>query len=142
MTELELYKELGILTKDKGRWKESIPYVSSLLTHDSVKIQAKSLWLLGVMGLVYPLSVQDAVPVIASFFDSPEPLLRERAINALGRIGRGDYSLIEPYWTDLFHFASVEEPKARLAFIWASENIATNTPSAPTAGRVTCAGQR
>ena len=24
MTELELYKELGILTKDKGRWKENI----------------------------------------------------------------------------------------------------------------------
>ena len=43
MTELELYKELGILTKDKGRWKENIPYVSSLLTHESLKIQAKAL---------------------------------------------------------------------------------------------------
>ena len=40
MTEAELYKDLGILTKEKDRWKESIPYVSSLLTHDSVKIQA------------------------------------------------------------------------------------------------------
>ena len=49
-------------------------------------------------------------------------------MNALGRIGRGDYSMIEPYWTDLFRFASDEEPKVRLAFIWASENIATNTP--------------
>jgi len=83
MTEAELYKELGILTKDKDRWKESIPYVSSLLTHDSVKIQAKALWLLGEMGLVYPQSVQNAVPSIASFLDSPEPLLRERAVNAL-----------------------------------------------------------
>ena len=128
MTETELYKELGALTKDKDRWQESIPYVSSLLTHDSVKIQAKALWLLGEMGLVYPQSVQDTVPTIAPFLDSPEPLLRERAVNAIGRIGRGDYSLIKPYWTDLFHFASVEEPKARLAFIWASENIATNTP--------------
>ena len=27
MTEAELYKELGALTKDKGRWKESISYV-------------------------------------------------------------------------------------------------------------------
>jgi len=62
MTEAELYKELGALTKDKGRWKESISYVSSLLTHDSVKIQAKALWLLGEMGLMYPQSVQDAVP--------------------------------------------------------------------------------
>ena len=128
MTEAELYKELGTLTKSKEKWKESIPYVSSLLTHDSVKIQAKALWLLGEMGLMYPQSVQDTVPAIVSFLDSPEPLLRERAVNALGRIGRGSYSLIEPYWTDLFRFASDEEPRVRLAFIWASENIATNTP--------------
>ena len=128
MSESELYKELGVLTKDRDRWKESIPYVSSLLAHESVKIQAKALWLLGEMGLLYPLSVHDAVPTIASFFDSPFPLLRERAVNALGRIGRGSYQVIEPYWTDLFLFASDEEPKVRLSFIWASENIATNTP--------------
>ena len=128
MTESELYKELGILTKHKDRWKENIPYVSSLLTHDSVKIQAKALWLLGEMGLLCPQSVQDTVSDIASFLDSPEPLLRERAVNALGRIGRGSYPVIEPYWAGLFHFASDEEPKVRLAFIWASENIATSTP--------------
>jgi len=128
MTVAELYNELGALTKEKDRWEESIPYVSSLLTHDSVKIQAKALWLLGEMGLKYPESVQDAVPVIASFLDNPEPLLRERAVNALGRIGRGSYTVIETYWTDLFRFSSDEEPKVRLAFIWASENIATNTP--------------
>ena len=128
MTEAELYKELGLLNRDKDRWKEAIPYVSSLLGHDSVKIQAKALWLLGEMGLVYPQPAQDAVPTIASFLDSPEPLLRERAINALGRIGRGRYQVIEPYWTGLFRFASDEEPKVRLAFIWASENIAVNTP--------------
>ena len=57
MTEAELYKELGALTKEKDRWKESSPYVSSLLTHESVKIQAKVLWLLGEMGLSYPQSV-------------------------------------------------------------------------------------
>lgn len=128
MNESELYKELGVLTKDKDKWEESIPYVSSLLAHDSVKIKAKALWLLGEMGLVYPLSVQGAVPEIASFCDSSESLLRERAVNALGRIGRGNYQVIEPYWTDLFRFASDEEPKVRLSFIWASENIATNTP--------------
>ena len=128
MTEAELYKELGTLTKSKDKWKESIPYVSSLLTHDSVKIQAKALWLLGEMGLSYPQSVQDAVPAIASFLDSPEPLLRERAVNALGRIGRGSYPAIEPHWAGLFRFASDEASKVRLAFIWASENIATNAP--------------
>jgi len=93
-----------------------------------VKIQAKAIWLLGEMGLAYPLSVQDAVPTIASFLDSPEPFLRERAVNALGRIGRGSYPLIEAYWTGLFRFASDEEPRVRLAFLRASENIATNTP--------------
>lgn len=124
----ELYKELGVLTKDRNKWRESIPYVSSLLSRDSVKIQAKALWLLGEMGLAYPLSVQDEVPVIASFCDSPEPLLRERAINALGRIGRGDFRMIEPYWTNMLRFAFDEEAKVRLSFIWASENIATKTP--------------
>lgn len=128
MKESELYRELVRLTDDKDKWEESIPYVSSLLKHESVKIQAKALWLLGEIGLVYPLSVQDAVPTIASFLDSLKPLLRERSVNALGRIGRGDYSVIEPYWTELFRFASDEEPKVRLSFIWASENIATNTP--------------
>ena len=128
VNESELYKELGTLTKDKERWETSIPYVSSLLTHDSVKIQAKALWLLGEMGLAYPLSVQDVVPDITSFYNSPVPLLRERAVNALGRIGRADYRLIEPFWEELFRFASDGEPKVRLSFIWASENIATNTP--------------
>ena len=128
LTESELYKELGILTKDKGRWKESIPFVSSLLTRESIKIQAKVLWLLGEMGLAYPLSVQESVPAIAPFLDNQEPLLRERAVNALGRIGRGDYRVIEPYWSELFRFGSDEVASVRLSFIWASENIATNMP--------------
>ena len=80
------------------------------------------------MGLAYPLAVHDTVPVIASFLDSTVPLLRERAVNALGRIGRGSYSVIEPYWSDLFRFATDDDAKVRLSFIWASENIATNTP--------------
>ncbi len=128
MRESELYKELVFLTKDKSLWKENAPRVSSLLTQESVKIQAKTLWLLGEMGFADPLSVQDTVPEIASFRDSPVPLLRERAINALGRIGRSSYSMIAPYWTDLFRFASDENAQVRLSFIWASENIAVNTP--------------
>lgn len=128
MNEKELYKELGTLTKDKSKWNESVPYLSSLLSHESVRIQAKALWLLGEIGLVYPPSVKDEVSVIASFCDSQVSLLRERALNALGRIGRGSYQAIEPYWSDLFRFASDEDAKVRLSFIWASENIATNTP--------------
>ena len=80
------------------------------------------------MGLAHTLLVQDVVPDIASICDSSVPILRERAVNALGRIGRGDYRLIEVFWEDLFRFASDEDPGVRLSFIWASENIATNTP--------------
>ena len=128
MTESELYKELGTLTKHKDRWETSIPYVLSHLNSESVKIRAKALWLLGEMGLAFPSSLRNDVSAVALFRNSTDPLLRERAVNALGRIGRGDYALIEPYWADLFQFARDREAKVRLSFIWASENIATNTP--------------
>ena len=99
MNETEMYKEPGVLTKNKDKWKESIPYVSSLLNCDSVKIKAKVLWLLGEMGLLYPELVKDSVPGIASLLDSTEPLLRERAINALGRIGRALFGIDQDYYS-------------------------------------------
>ena len=80
------------------------------------------------MGLAFPLSIKDSVSAIASFLSSTEPLLRERAVNELGRIGRGCYASIELYWVELFRFAHDEAASVRLAFIWASENIAANTP--------------
>ena len=128
MTESELYKSLGALTRDRDRWEASIPDVAELLAHESVKIRAKALWLLGEMGLRHPSSVAPHVPAVASFLDSPEPLLRERALNALGRIGRGRFEPVEPYWAGMFRFARDPEPNVRLSFIWASENIAVNTP--------------
>ena len=79
MTEKELYRSLGDPTRGKEDWRESIPYVASLLENQSLKITAKALWLLGEMGLQYP---------------------------AYG------------------------QPQVRLAFIWASENIATTTHDA------------
>ena len=128
MSESELYKALGKLTRDRDRWEESIPYVSALLAHESVKIQAKALWLLGEMGLAFPDAIKEHVPAVAAFCGSTESLLRERAVNALGRIGRGSFQAVEPYWEGLFRFAADEAPSVRLRFIWASENIATNTP--------------
>ena len=128
MTETETYKALGALTKTSAEWEESIPYVSSLLSSDSVRIKAKALWLLGEMGLKHPQAVQSSVPAVASFLESEEPLLRERAVNALGRIGRSSFAAIEPYWRDLFRFAADEAAGVRLSFIWASENLAVNTP--------------
>ena len=73
MTESELYKNLGTLTKGKDQWEENIPYVASLLLSESTKIKAKTLWLLGEMGLKFPLAIKDGVPAIAAFCDSAEP---------------------------------------------------------------------
>ena len=130
MTEKELYQALGDLTKDKALWQESIPYVASLLELQPSKITAKSLWLLGEMGLLYPADIQSYISQIASFMDSQDALLRERALNALGRIGRGRFESVEPYLGKMAGLATDEQPQVRLAFIWASENIATETPDA------------
>lgn len=128
MTETELYKKLGELTKNKTAWEDSIPEVAALLKSDSQKIQAKALWLLGEMGLQHPEKIGEWVSGISDFLNSDDALLRERALNALGRIGRADFNLIKTYWSDLFRFAKDEAVNVRLNFIWASENIATNTP--------------
>ena len=130
MTEKELYQALGDLTKDKALWQESIPYVASLLELQPSKITAKSLWLLGEMGLLYPADIQSYISQIASFMDSQDALLRERALNALGRIGRGRFESVEPHLEKMTGLATDEQPQVRLAFIWASENIATETPDA------------
>lgn len=37
-TELELYKELGTLTKNKDQWEANIAYVSFLLGDSSIRI--------------------------------------------------------------------------------------------------------
>ena len=37
LSESGLYKELGNLTKDRDRWEENVPFVSSLLSHESGK---------------------------------------------------------------------------------------------------------
>ena len=128
LSEAELYRKLGELTKNKDDWEQSIQDVAGLLVSGTPRIQAKALWLLGEMGLKYPCEIACCVPSIAAFLNSVDPLLRERALNALGRIGRADFELVKTYWNDLFRFAKDEAPNVRQNFIWASENIATNTP--------------
>ena len=127
-SESRICKELSVLLDDKDRWEESVPYVSSLFSRDSVRIQSKALWLIGEIGLAYPMSVREIVSSVASFLDSRIPLLRERSLNALGRIERGSFDAVGAYWTDLFRFDADEEADVRLSFIWASENIASNSP--------------
>ena len=126
--EESLYRSLGALTKRKEEWEANIPYVASLLTSESTTIKAKALWMLGEMGLAHPHTIKDFVSAIDALGYSTEPILRERAVNALGRIGRGCFENIEACWKPMFRFAHDEAAAVRLAFIWASENIATNTP--------------
>ena len=128
MTESELYRNLSTLTKCKVQWEKNIPYVASLLSHDSTKIKAKALWLFGEMGLQCPDGMEPYVSKIAAFLDSPDDLLRERALNALGRTGRGRFETVRPCMEKMFGLAMDSNPRVRLAFIWASENIATNMP--------------
>ncbi len=128
MDEKKIYSELGLLTNNKSQWEKKIDYVGSLLTGNSPKITAKVLWMLGEMGLQYPKKIEPYVDKIAPFLESKDDLLRERSVNALGRIGRANFKLIAPYFDFLFKRATDICPNVRLSFIWASENIATNTP--------------
>ena len=127
MDEKELYAQLGALTKNKAQWKENITFVASLLKGQSAKITGKSLWMLGEMGLLYPAEVRPFLEEIAAFLDADDAFLRERALNALGRIGRAEYALVRPYRENMLSLAEDGSPNVRLSFIWASENIATNT---------------
>ncbi len=128
MDEKRLYSELGLLTNNKSQWEKNIDYIGSLLIGNSPKITAKALWMLGEMGLQYPEKIEPYVDKIAPFLESEDDLLRERSVNALGRIGRANFKLIAPYFDFLFKRSTDSCPNVRLSFIWASENIATNTP--------------
>ena len=125
----ETLKELRELTKVKENWEESLDDVASKLNENySTTIKAKALWLLGEMGLRYPKQVKTYVQEIAFYLEDEHPKIRERAVNALGRIGRGDRNLIIPYLDEIIKMRKDNVDDVRLAFIWACENIATNAP--------------
>lgn len=124
-----ILKKLREITKDKNHWSETIDYVGEKLDEEySVEVRAKALWLLGEMGLNYPVQVKQYVEDIADYMDDNHMKLRERSLNALGRIGRADKDLILPYFDEFMTMGNDESDDVRLAFIWACENIATNAP--------------
>ncbi len=124
-----ILKKLREITKDKDHWSETIDYVGEKLDEEySVEVRAKALWLLGEMGLNYPVQVKQYVEDIADYMDDNHMKLRERSLNALGRIGRADKDMILPYFDELMTMGNDESDDVRLAFIWACENIATNAP--------------
>jgi hypothetical protein len=66
--EKEIMEELRSLTKRKDKWQTSIEDIAIMLNGIySSKIKAKVLWLLGEIGLKYPLQVQFHIDKIAFF---------------------------------------------------------------------------
>ena len=130
LTEKEIYDSLSALSKDKRNWETELEHVASLLTYPSNKIKAKALWLMGEMGLRYPLKVKPFTKQVVNMLNDADDKIRERAIGALGRIGRNNYSTIVPYMDEILKKADDEAPNVRMNFIWAAENIATNYPEA------------
>ena len=125
----DILKEIREITKNKGNWNVVINEVAAKLNENhSDDVKAKVLWLLGEMGLNYPNKVRIYIEDIVSYLEDKHPKLRERAVNALGRIGRADKNLIIPYLDKIMKMRKDDIGDVRLAFVWACENIATNAP--------------
>lgn len=127
--EKELLRKLREMQKSTQNWPDSIDDVAEKIDEKySVNVKAKALWILGEMGLRHPQHVELHIERIAGYLEDDHPKLRERSINALGRIGRADKNLIMPYLDKLMITRNDEMGNVRLAFVWACENIATNAP--------------
>lgn len=126
--EKEVYQKLIALGKFKDNTEVIIPKIAKYLDFSSNKIRAKVLWMLGELGLKNPQIIEPYVSKIAKELENEEPKIRERAVGALGRIGRGKIDLIKPYLPVILSKAKDSHPDVRMNFIWACENIATNTP--------------
>ena len=124
-----ILKELRDLTKDRHSWKANIDYVADKMDNAySNAVRAKVLWLLGEMGLMYPEKIGGYVADIVSYMDSDDSKLRERSVNAIGRIGRADKNLIIHHLDKLMDMRLDESENVRHAFVWACENIASTAP--------------
>ena len=125
----EILKELRDITRNKEDWKSNIDDVAAKLNENySVAVKAKALWLLGEMGLKYPMEMERYIEDIVPYLENENPKLRERSANAIGRIGRADKNLVAPYMDRLMKMKDDESSNVRHAFIWACENIAVNAP--------------
>ena len=128
--EKEVYKKLIELGKSRDNSNAIIPIVAKYLDFPSNKVKAKVLWMLGELGLKNPQIIEPYVSGIAKELENEDPKIRERAVGTLGRIGRGNFGLIKPHIPIILSKANDLSPDVRMNFIWACENIATNTPDA------------
>lgn len=126
----KVYQKLIRFGKSKDSSNAIIPKVAKYLDFPSNKIKAKVLWMLGELGLKNPQLIEPYVNNVAKELENEEPKIRERAVGALGRIGREKFDLIKPYIPMILSKAKDSHPDVRMNFIWACENIVTNTPEA------------
>ena len=125
----EILTELQNIMKNNESWENNIDNVAIKLNKNySIVVKAKSLWLLGEIGLKYPIKVEKYIECIVNYLYSEHPKLRERAVNALGRIGRADSNLVIPYLDKLIKMRDDTSDNVRHSVIWACENIAINNP--------------
>ena len=125
----DVLRQLRDINKNRECWRENIDDVAAKLNGDySVAVKAKSLWILGEMGLNYPAEIEAYLEDIVGYMQDDDSKLRERSTNAVGRIGRADKNLVIPYFDKLMNMRFDESENVRHAFIWACENIATNAP--------------
>ena len=124
-----ILKKLGDMTKDRQSWNANIDYVADKLDNTySNAVRAKALWILGEMGLRHPEEIEGYVEDIVSYMDNDDSKLRERSVNAIGRIGRADKNLIILHLDKLMDMRLDEYENVRHAFVWACENIASTAP--------------
>ena len=125
-----ILKKLGDMTKDRQSWNANIDYVADKLDNTySNAVRAKALWILGEMGLRHPEEIEGYVGDIVGYMDNEDSKLRERSVNAIGRIGRADKNLIIPHLDKLMDMRLDESENVRHSFVWACENIASTTPN-------------
>lgn len=128
MKDKEIYTELSKITKSKEKWLGCISFVETFLDSESTKLKAKAIWIYGEIGLEHPEKITKGIPIIAASLTSDNPLIRSRALHALGRIGRADFTLVKTYLPNMLSMAEDKDIDVRVNFIWAAENIATNSP--------------
>ena len=129
MDDKVILKELGDMTKDRQSWKANIDCIANKLNNNySNAVKAKALWLLGEMGLRHPEEIEGYVGDIVGYMDNEDSKLRERSVNAIGRIGRADKNLIIHHLDKLMDMRLDESENVRHAFVWACENIASTAP--------------
>ena len=101
LSETELYKELGELTKNEAKWEEKIPYVSSLLDHDSMKIQAKVrlafIWASENIATNKPGIYEGYMQVFEKLLHDANERVRMEAPEMFRVLGKRKPELVKPY---------------------------------------------